>query len=989
MQKKVWIVFIVLCAISPLYGQSEKSQWVDSVFNTLDLYGKVGQILMIPADSYADPQTLEKITTQIKKFKIGGIVFTKGGPVSQAKITNYFQQQTAVPLLIGMDAEAGLGAVVDSAIRFPSPIMLGAIRDDSLLFFLGAEIGKQLKELGVHINFAPTSDLSTSFDEKNGALHNSYGQNLNTVAAKVVAYQNGVKSRNILSVAKRSPDYGLLVKDVQIGNQGNQNLNPFAETPADSNRLLPLVQLFNHGADGVVTTYKPGLVFSDEKNVFSTTSSVISGAMPLIYSGGNMKRQLKFDRLVFSLIPDIQLKKKPKTGDPQVLAFKAGNDVLLFPKNPGTTVRRLRKVIRKDKALQKQLDESVRKILAAKFDAGLHQKNVISTENLVARINTTAAAALQSALLERSVVVVKDDQQILPIKQLENVSFASVSIGEEKENLLTSYLSKYTPFTHYQLQLVDDTIGLAQQLLQYNIVVVALYPGASGIEKEYQSLLQKLSSHNKVIVVNFNSPATLTVVEKLPTLIQAFTDHSQIQQYIPQLLFGSKKADGALPVSINEHIKQGQGIQTSLLQRMGYSTPEAEGLDSKTVNNISKIAFEAIDQKAAPGCQVLIARHGKIVYEESFGSQTYENKIPINDQTIYDLASVSKVMGTLQAVMFLQEKGLIDIYKKVSVYLPELLNTNKKDIVLKDVLTHQSGLAPFLLLWPQTVKDDTVRAHYYSTIKNEHYPLQVAPDLFASHVIQDSIWQWVLKSEMLTKPPRTPYTTRYSDLGFMILHRLVERLVNQPIEDFLSQNLYEPLGAGTIGYLPLTRFPASQIAPTEIDTLFRKTTVVGTVHDERAAMLGGVAGHAGLFGNGIDLIKLGQMLLQKGRYGGQQYYRPETIELFAQKQFENSTRGLGWAKPGDSSSPSSRYESPQTFGHTGFTGTCVWIDPEFDLVFVFLSNSRFPNRSGKLNTTNIRSRIQDTIYQSIFNLCQYGENEPDREVMEYLRTHSN
>jgi CubicO group peptidase (beta-lactamase class C family) len=238
---------------------------------------------------------------------------------------------------------------------------------------------------------------------------------------------------------------------------------------------------------------------------------------------------------------------------------------------------------------------------------------------------------------------------------------------------------------------------------------------------------------------------------------------------------------------------------------------------------------------------------------------------------------------------------------------------------------------------------------------------------------------------MLPKPPRTPYATRYSDLGFMIMHRLVERIINQPINDFLNQNLYEPLGSGTVGYLPLTRFPATQIAPTEIDTLYRKTTVVGTVHDERAAMLGGVAGHAGLFGNASDLMKIAQMLLQKGSYGGHTFYKPETIELFSQKQFENSTRGLGWAKPGDTSSPSSRLESPKTFGHTGFTGTCVWMDPEFDVVFIFLSNSRFPNRSGKLNTTNIRSRIQDTVYQSIFNYCQYGENEPDRELMEYLR----
>ena len=964
MQKKVWIGFIVLLVlISTSNAQSKKSQWVDSVFSTLDLSGKIGQLLMVPVNSYSDQQTLENAVSQVKKYKIGGLVFTKGGPVSQAKITNYFQHQTSVPLLIGMNAEEGPGSVLDGTVRFPSPIMLGSIRDDSLLFFLGAEIGKQLKELGVHVNFAPTSDLSTS-PETEPLLYSSYGENKDKVATKVAAYQNGLQSAGILSVAKHYP---------------------FGEAPNDSSTLFPLQKLFENGSIGVVTAYRHDLIFPDQRKIFSSKQNIISNAIPTLNSADYLKRHLNFKGIVFSFIPDVQtLNKKFKPGDAELFAFKAGNDVLLFPQNIGATVRRMRRSIRKNTALQKQLNESIKKILNVKFDAGLDQKAIIKTENLLARINTPASSALQSTLFESCVTVVKDDQQSLPVKQLDNLSFASVSIGERKENTLTSYLSKYTPFTHYQLQIAEDTIDLVQNLRKYSVVVAAIYPNASGIENTYPSLLQKISEHSKVIAVNFDSPAKLRLTQKLPTVIQVYTDDVQIQHFIPQLLFGAKKADGTLPVSINENIRQGQSIQTSRLERMGYSTPEAEGLDSKALDAIAKIANEAIVQKAAPGCQILVARHGKIIYEKSFGWQTYENKIPVNDQTIYDLASVSKVVGTLQAVMFLQEKELIDIYKKASVYLPELSNTNKKDIILKDILTHQSGLLPFLLMWPQTVKGDTLLQHYYSSTKNENYPLQVAPDMFASKAIQDSIWQWVLNSEMLNKPPRTPYSPRYSDLGFMILHRLVERLVNQPMEDFLSQNLYEPIGSGTVGYLPLTKFPSSQIAPTEMDTIFRKSTIIGTVHDERAAMLGGVAGHAGLFGSATDLIKIGQMLLQKGSYGNLSFYKPETVDLFAQKQFESSTRGLGWAKSGDPNSPSSRFISPKAFGHTGFTGTCIWVDPEFDLVFVFLSNSRFPDRSGKLNSINIRSRIQDVIYQSIFNYCQYGSNHPDAKLMQYL-----
>lgn len=962
MLKKVWIGLIVYALILPVYAQTHKSKWVDSVFSTLDLNAKIGQLLMIPLESHSDKGTLVKTLAQIKKYKIGGVVFTKGSPTSQAKITNSIQQQSSIPLLVGMNAERGLGEVLDSTVQFPDPIMLGAIRDDSLLFFLGAEIGRQLKELGVNISFAPSSHVSNSV-ESGSILYNSFGENTERVAAKVLAYQNGLKSKGILSVVRHSELEG---------------------TEINTGKLLPLQKLLENGSAGIIINQLQDALI--EKNPLQNSSRTNSQSTN--HSTDYLKNQMNFNGLLFSHTTQL-LNKKINAGKSELLAFQAGYDVLLFPLNLDATVRKFRKAARKNKMLQQQLDESVKKILTTKFDAGLHQKKVVNTENLLTRINSTASTILQSALMEKSVTVVRDDRQLLPIKQLDDLLFASVSIGNKKENTLTSYLSKYASFTHYQLEQDTDTINLLKNLHPAAFVVIALYPNANKVKNQYQSLIKKIGEQTKVIAVEFGAPSKNNLFDKHAAIIQAYTDHELVQKVVPQIIFGAKKANGTLPVFIQENMPEGQGIETALLGRMAYSTPEGEGFDTKIVDHLSSIAYEAIDQKAAPGCQVLVARHGKIIFEKSFGTQTYENKIPVNDETIYDLASLSKVLGTLQAVQFLYEKGVIDLYKKASLYLPELANTNKKDIILKDILTHQSGLFPFLLMWPQTVKGDTLLQHYYSPIKNENYPLQVATDLFASKSIQDSVWQWVLRSEMLPKPPRTPYSTRYSDLGFMILHRMVERLVNQPMEDFLDQNLYAPIGAGTVGYLPLTKFLSTQIAPTELDTIFRKSMVVGTVHDERAALLGGVAGHAGLFGNSTDLIKIGQMLLQKGSYGGVSFYKPETVELFAQKQFENSTRGLGWAKSGDPNSPSSRFGSPKAFGHTGFTGTCLWVDPEFDLVYVFLSNSRFPYRSAKLNSTNIRSRIQDAIYQSIFDFCQYGETHPDQKLIQFLNRSSN
>jgi CubicO group peptidase (beta-lactamase class C family) len=349
--------------------------------------------------------------------------------------------------------------------------------------------------------------------------------------------------------------------------------------------------------------------------------------------------------------------------------------------------------------------------------------------------------------------------------------------------------------------------------------------------------------------------------------------------------------------------------------------------------------------------------------------------MPVTDDTIYDLASITKVAATLQAVMFLAEKGTIDVNKKASVYLPDLRGTNKKDITLKDMLTHQSGLLPFIPMWPSTVQEKVLMPYYYSSAKSDQYPLQVAPSLFAVPAIRDSAWHWVLDSKMMDHGARTPYTYRYSDMASMIFHHMVEYLINQPMDEFLEQNFYEPLGATTLGFNPLKRFDMSRVAPTEIDTVYRKQMVHGTVHDERAAMLGGLAGHAGLFGNANDLAKIGQMLLNGGTYGGVRFFKPETVDIFTAKQYENSRRGLGWDKPavGEWNSPTAEVVSPKTFGHTGFTGTCIWVDPEFDLVYVFLSNRVWPDRSNKLLTSNIRTRIQEVVYKSIFNYCQFQD----------------
>lgn len=514
----------------------------------------------------------------------------------------------------------------------------------------------------------------------------------------------------------------------------------------------------------------------------------------------------------------------------------------------------------------------------------------------------------------------------------------------------------------------------AVDLRAHDVVLVAVFPGTSG--KALQNLMGVLqqADHQQVLITDFGCKMFEQYAAKFPAVITGYSDEKDIVGMIPQVIFGAYPANGVTAVGYGD-MPPGTGIRTRDLQRLAYSFPEDAGIDSETLNKISNIAQEAISSGSTPGCYVLVAKDGKVIYDNAFGHLTYEQKDPVTDETIYDLASLTKVAATLQAVMFMEERGLVDIYKKLSVYLPELRGTNKKDITIIDALTHQAGLAPFVPLWPLTLEGPALKPMYYSSQQNLSYPLQIGPTLFGSPILKDSVWSWIADSKMLEKPVRTPYTYRYSDLGFMMFKQLAERGLNQPLEEFLQQNFYEPLGAYSLGYTPLSRFPADMIAPTERDTLFRGSLLIGTVHDERAAMLGGVSGHAGLFGTANDLSKLAQMLLQEGSYGGLQYYKSETVRRFTSRQFASSRRGLGWDKPvpGEWNSPTSRFASPKTFGHTGFTGTCLWIDPEFNLVYIFLSNRVFPDRSDKLIQTNIRSRIQEVIYEAIFNYCKTNE----------------
>lgn len=625
-------------------------------------------------------------------------------------------------------------------------------------------------------------------------------------------------------------------------------------------------------------------------------------------------------------------------------AFNSTFDLFLFPENMEESIEIIKRAIKSGKIKKEELDAKLKRIYAGRFfPPGPRDRNLSHKE-------------LYSEIMTSSITLLKNTGDILPVRVLDTLNIANVTLSPLYEELNT-YLSYYTNIT--QFPGLDETN--IHRLGYFDIVTVHLDNDISDTEL---GRLEKLCENTRVVLISNPEMLERLDLSLFSAVIISHTNGEAIQKYLAQKIFGSLPFKGLLYTDT----WVGAGIQRESIKRLGFAEPGQVGMDPTVLNSIDSIAFEAIEKEATPGCQVLVARKGSVIFNESYGYHTYDKKVPVDNETIYDIASLTKVIATLQTVMFMDERNVIDINHQLSKYLPELRGTNKESIVIGDVLLHQAGLRPFVPFWLQTMNDEELSPEYYSYVKNEDYRLEVSEGIYAVESLRDSIWNWIIDSKLLRKSYHGSYKYRYSDVGFYMMQQLAERQLNQPLNDFVKQNYYDPLGMTSTSYLPLCNTSIENIPPTAIDHYFRQQVIEGIVHDEGAAMFGGVAGHAGLFSKSLDLAKISQMLLWEGEYGDQKYYNPETIRKFTARQVKDNRRGLGWDKPdpAEDEGPTSDFASMNTFGHTGFTGTAVWIDPEYDLIFVFLSNRIHPDpENTKLMSLDIRTRIQDVVYRSI------------------------
>lgn len=937
-----------------------QAEWVQHVMQTLTPDERIGQLFMVAAYSNKNQEHQAEIANLIQRYKVGGLIFMQGTPTKQAELTNYFQAISKTPLLIAQDAEWGLEMRLTNTPKFPRQLMLGAIQNNDLIKQMGSEIARECKRIGVHLNFAPVADVN--INPNNPVINDrSFGEDKYNVAAKAIAYMQGLENGNVLACAKHFPGHGDTDKD---SHESLPTVTHDLSKLYDID-LFPFNQLISNNVSCIMTAHLSVPVLDNTPlNATNTMPATLSKKIMT----NLLQKELGFNGL---LVTDaLNMKGVSSYFEPGVVDVKAllaGSDILLFSQNVAKAIEEIKKAIQQNLITQAEIDQKVEKILKAKFRVGLNNFQPISLQNIDNDLNTPTTQLLIRQLTENALTLARNDQQLIPFNNLENKHFAALAIGATTITPMQAQLIKYAPFKLHTLKYSDSEQQFQQkfqQLKSYNTVVISIQNMSKlgsqnwGLDAKTLSLIRKLNTETKVVLVVFGNPYSLKNFDDLPTLLEAYEDTPNTQNLAAQLLFGAISAKGKLPVTASPQYPVGLGLTTYGGIRLKYTMPEEVGTNLAKLQSIDNIVNNAIAAKAFPGAQVLLAKNGKVFFEKSYGYHTYQNNIPVTNTDLYDLASVTKIAGTMLGLMQLYDNGQLDINTKLGNYLPNLQGTNKSNMIVKDMLLHEAGLKDWIAFYEATIP---LRTTLFKTQPDATFSIPVAKGMFMQQSYLNTVWNTINNSELNTKGKYD-----YSDLGYYYFKQVIENYAQKPFDSYLEDNFYCHLGLNTMCFKPYERFNLRSIPPTENDTKWRNQVVDGFVHDPGSAMLGGVCGHAGLFSDANDLAVIMQMLLNKGSYGGKQFINPSTIELFTRQQHAGNRRGLGFDKPETNKvliNPCSDYASNKTFGHTGFTGTAAWADPENDLIVIFLSNRVYPDKGNfKITKLGVRTKVQDAAY---------------------------
>lgn len=956
-----------------LYEQADQqamARWVDSVYTRMSPDEKIGQLFMPIVEPSSGWKT--RISGYIRNQKVGGLLFSKGTLVQQADITNYAQQIADIPLLIALDGEWGLSMRLTDAPSYPRNAIIGAIQDEETVKLYGREIARQCGEMGIHVNFAPSLDIHSN--PKNPVIGTrSYGENPVNAAKTGIAYAKGMEENGVMSVAKHFPGHGDTSEDshktLPTITHGRQRLEQV--------ELFPFREYINAGLSGIMTGHL---------NVPALGTRGMPASLSPEVGIRLLKEEMGFTGLIFT--DGMAMKGVSDQPDASVKALLAGNDIILGVINQGKEFSSVKKAVEEGVIPVSMLEEKVRKILSYKYILGAHRFSPIHTSTVHRRVNAPSAEWIQRKIYDGAVTLLKNEAELVPVKKLDTTKIAAVSIGAGGSNTFHKYLKKYAPVTTFTAQ---STAALSEikGLKEYDLVIISVHSNSSTDAEA----LQQLTKERKTVLTFFTSPYRLenftASINTAAAAVIAYDATDFAQMSAAQGLFGGIGMSGRLPVSAGS-IKEGTGFDTKKT-RLSYSMPEEVGFSSEKLGEIESIALEGIRQRAYPGCQILIAKDGVVIYDREFGKFDYRNGAEVTGETVYDLASITKTSATLPAIMKLYDEKKIRLQDPLSKFVPATKGSNKANLTIRSLLLHETGIVSFIPYYTSAIDEKSYSGPLFgkhsaiyharyagawgrtdykflpeliATRESEQFHLPVAKDMYASNKMHDKLLKEIIDTELKRKG-----SYRYSCLNFMLLKEAVESVSGMNLDIYMKQNFYLRLGASTTTFQPLKQMSIDRIPPTEEDPFFRKQLVRGYVHDEGAALFGGISGNAGLFSNANDLAKLYQMWLNGGEYGGEHYLSEETVRLFTATKSSISRRGLGFDKPDPANSrysPTSPGTPIEVYGHTGFTGTSFWIDPTYNMIYIFLSNRVNPSRTpNRLSTLSTRERIQEELYQAL------------------------
>jgi beta-N-acetylhexosaminidase len=953
-------------------------RWVDSVFASLSNEERIAQLMVVRANQPGKEYDV-RIDSWISKYNIGGITFFKGKPVTQLIQTNRWQQLAKTPLLISIDAEWGLAMRLDNTVQYPMQMTLGAIDSNQLIMQMGRQIADQCKRMGIHMNFAPVIDVNNNPANPVIGMR-AFGEEPLKVAEKGWLYAQALQENGIIATAKHFPGHGDTHTD-------SHYTLPVINHPAEhleNNELLPFQHLIDQGLAGIMIAHLYMPAFEKQDSV--ATSLSYNVVHKLLKEKMNFKGLIVTDALDMKGVTDYH-----PAGTIDLMALMAGNDILLLPENLPLAIQSIAKAAVENQEVANRIEESCRKVLTYKYRVGLNNYRPSFIENLDKDLNQRDNYELALTLYTEAMTLLKNDDGMIPFINQKEKRVASLAIGVKtpthfQKSLINKGL-KADLFTLPKSATKEQIDKINLDLSAYDQIIVSiqntniLANKKFGIEQQGIDFVDRLTKKKDVALIVFASPYAadyFAVHIGLKSLMIAYQDNKLAEEAAAGILIGSNPAKGKLPVSAGMNWPSGAGLITlmespteaeTIVETLTTEIQKKKSviqLNEKALKSIDSIAMDGIMRKAYPGCQIVALKDGEVIYDKCFGFHTYDNLQQVKPTDLYDVASLTKILASTLAIMKLTEDGKLNLNDPLVKYFPYLTGSAIANITFIEILTHQSGLTDWIPFYTETIKNHTLDTSVYSKTMNDMHPFRVADSLYIRRDYKNHIFETISKSKLKKKE------YRYSDLGFYFFPELVEMITNTPFDLYLEKTFYGPLNLKRTLFQPQNRFSRAEIIPTEKDMEFRHQLLHGDVHDQGAAMLGGISGHAGLFSNAYEVAMLMQLLIDRGSCDTLVLLKPESVDKFTSVQFpkNDNRRGLGFDKPPLDTLTKSRIPSKlvskSSFGHSGFTGTFAWADPENKLVFVFLSNRVHPDtKVNRLSQLSIRTKLHDLFYQAV------------------------